>query len=169
MAKTTEEYGAKDITILEGLEAVRQRPGMYIGSTRPAGLHHLSYEVVANAVAEAMARHASRNEGTFAPDACREVVAHGPAIPCDQPHDPHREGYHSAPFRSPVQGHLLSQPPLHRSPPTPKVRHVSGAPLRRAVDGRPHAAHERPSCGSKQRAAAALIARPGKPLGGPAA
>ena len=77
MAKTTEEYGAKDITILEGLEAVRKRPGMYIGSTGPAGLHHLVYEVVDNSVDEAMAGHATRIEVTLMPDGSCEVVDDG--------------------------------------------------------------------------------------------
>src|SRR5260370_24538227 len=61
-------YTAKDITVLKGLEPVRERPGMYIGSTGPSGLHHLVYEVVDNSVDEAMAGEATRIDTTFLAD-----------------------------------------------------------------------------------------------------
>jgi DNA gyrase subunit B len=81
MAKTT--YDAKDITVLEGLEPVRLRPGMYIGSTGLRGLHHLVYEVVDNSVDEALAGRNERIEVTLHPDHAITVRDWGSGIPVD--------------------------------------------------------------------------------------
>jgi DNA gyrase subunit B len=81
MAETT--YTAKDITVLEGLEPVRLRPGMYIGSTGSRGLHHLVYEVVDNSVDEALAGRNDRVEITLHPDNSVTVTDSGAGIPVD--------------------------------------------------------------------------------------
>jgi DNA gyrase subunit B len=78
-------YAAKDISILKGLQPVRERPGMYIGSTGPSGLHHLVYEVVDNSVDEALAGYATRIDVTLLADGGCRVVDDGRGIPVD-PH-----------------------------------------------------------------------------------
>ena len=78
-------YAAKDITVLEGLEPVRKRPGMFIGSTGPSGLHHLIWEVVDNSVDEAMAGECTRIDVTLLADGGARVADDGRGIPVD-PH-----------------------------------------------------------------------------------
>ncbi len=83
MPQGSTSYGAKDMQVLEGLDPVRKRPGMYIGSTGPSGLHHLVWEVVDNSVDEAMAGYSDRIDITLLADGGCRVVDNGRGIPTD--------------------------------------------------------------------------------------
>ena len=79
-----ENYTAEDIRVLDGLEAVRRRPGMYIGSTDEHGLHHLVYEIVYNSIDEAMAGYCDKTEIIIHKDSSVTVIDNGRGIPVDK-------------------------------------------------------------------------------------
>src|SRR3989304_7105788 len=84
MAQPSTDYTARDIQVLEGLEAVRRRPSMYIGSTDQRGLHHLVYEIVDNSVDEAMAGFCDRVDIAIHADGSVTVADNGPGLPIDK-------------------------------------------------------------------------------------
>ena len=125
-------YSAKDITVLEGLEPVRKRPGMYIGGVGSAGLHHLVWEILDNAVDEAMNGFASTIAVTLHEDGSTITVADdGRGIPVDKHREDQQErargDLHRPPRRREVRGHQLQD---GRRP--ARRRRVGG---QRAVEG----------------------------------
>jgi DNA gyrase subunit B len=94
--KGASDYSAKDITILEGLDHVRKRPGMYIGSTNITGLHHLVWEVVDNAVDEAMAGYGNKIDVVLTADGGCRVVDNARGLPVDAHPDPKMKGRSAA-------------------------------------------------------------------------